>query len=101
MATAQTCSGPKWGLVKDPLARVPIDIDWEPWLTAESAVIDTSVWASSEAELVLEDESVNGAVARVFISGGLSGKTYRLRNVITTDNDLEDARTIDVVVRNR
>lgn len=40
-------------------------------------------------------------VATVFLSGGASGRTYQVRNRITTVAGRTDDRTISVVCRNR
>jgi hypothetical protein len=86
--------------VQDARARLTLGVDWSAWLTQESTTITSSVWVG-ETGIVLDGGSHTPNKATVYVSGGLTGNTYTVRNTITTASGLTDSRSLRVVIRDR
>lgn len=84
--------------LKDPNAQLDYQIDWSPWLGADQ--IATSVW-EAEVGITVDSSSNNTTKATVWLSGGVHGENYEIRNRITTGGGRTDDRTINIEVRNR
>lgn len=65
---------------KDPQDVLDFKIDWSQLVGADTIV--SSVWEVPEV-FVASQESINGAVTVVWLSGGAVG-TYKIKNTITT-----------------
>lgn len=87
----KTVNGAPMGL-KTPGSVVDFAVDWSAWLTAGES-IESSAW-TCEPTLPLTNPGQAGAVAVVFVGGGVEGETYRLTNAITTNGGRQDSRTI-------
>ena len=98
MTTPQVMENARF--VKDPRARVYVDVDWSAWLEAENATLDESEWEAPDG-ITTDGPTVNGGIVRLYVSGGTAGTSYVLRNTITTDNGLIDSRSLTVRVRDR
>lgn len=90
----------------DPQAVLPYAIDWTTWLTDENTgggtdTITSATWSADPVGLTLEDDSLAGAKATVWISGGAQDSFYRVTCHIVTSAGREDDRTIRVLVTNR
>lgn len=85
--------------VHDPDAVLPYGMDWSSWL-AEGDSIVTSTWTVPTG-LTKTDESEDGGVATVWLSGGVDGVSYSVTNHIVTAQDMEDDRTLRIIVRQR
>jgi hypothetical protein len=80
-------------------AELDFAIDWSAWLrTGETITVST--WAV-QSGLTKGADSVDGAAAIVWISGGNAGVRYVLTNTITTSAGRRDARSISVTCLQR
>lgn len=92
---------------KDPSAQLVYTMDWTQWLSTGqqvSAVTYTlQVRSNDPAPLVNESSGIsnNGKHTYVELSGGQSGKTYKVTAHITTDDGAEDSRYFRVKVESR
>lgn len=82
--------------VQDPNAVLDYNIDWSAWLNGDT--ISTSTW-TTHPDLTTSNASMTTTVATVFLTGGTNGKTYKVRNRITTTNGRTDDETFDVIIR--
>ena len=84
----------------DPDEVLDYSVDWTGRIEADP--IATSDWTISPDGSLTEDSSAFvGAVATVWLSGGVAGATYVLLNHITTEGGrtLDQSVTIKVVTR--
>lgn len=89
---------------KAPDAELDYGINWgEKWL--EGDTLDTSEWAILSPNpgdgLSIADEAHTDSTTTVWLSGGVLGKQYLLRNSITTTGGRSDSRVIAVTIRER
>lgn len=88
------------GFVKDPQATLDYAIDWTLWLDGDE--INTSNWtAESGITITPGSPDFTTTVASVYISGGVEGSDYTLKNTITTVGGRTDERTLLIKIRNR
>ena len=90
------------GFVKDPEATLDYSVDWGPWLDGD--LISTSNWTiDSPLTIISASDSVNDTdtITTVYVSGGVAGEEYELKNTITTDGGRTDERTLKIRVRER
>jgi hypothetical protein len=72
--------------------------DWSELLSGNDSIL-SSAWSNDGGEsLVLDGDSVTGSVTSVWISGGVAGKTYRISNIVTTNQGRRDARYFSVTI---
>lgn len=102
-----------YAVLKDPQATLDYSIRWTDWLDGDA--ISDSTWSvtgnESPVSLTVDSASygsdttvspnVANAVAKVWLSAGTVGITYRVTNHITTSAGREDERTIEVEVQNK
>lgn len=82
---------------KDPLATLDYTVDWSDWLDAGDT-IDTSTW-TIDAGITSSLESNTTTTATVWLSGGVSGTSYNVVNIITTTLGRIQPRTLTIFVR--
>lgn len=70
--------------VQGPTETVEYQILWSEVLP-ENTTISASEWSGDG--VVLTNEALDGSFTAVFVSGGLVGKMYTLKNSITLDNN--------------
>jgi hypothetical protein len=87
-------------LVRDPRSRLPVEIDWSAWLAQEGTTLASSTW-SADAGLTLDTPANDATSASVFVSSGLAGTSYVLRNTIAGTNGVIDSRSLRIVCRDR
>ncbi len=88
---------------KDPDAKLDYTIDWTDWLaSAGNDTIAVSTW-TVPAGLTHGSpaDSLAGAQATVWASGGTKGTKYTLTNQITTAGGRVEQRSIVLVIKNR
>ncbi len=68
-------------IIHPPAAILNYGFDWTQEIGSETIV--TSTWTISPT-LTLQNESINGNIASVFVNGGVAGKLYTLTNTIST-----------------
>jgi hypothetical protein len=88
---------------KDPEAIKDYAVDWTA-LLATGETITESVWTVDDADLVIgsaspHEPSILLGVCSVWLSGGVAGSKYKVKNHITTSRGLEDERTISIKVK--
>lgn len=87
-------------LKRDPRSRLPVNFDWSAWLLKEGTTISASSMLI-DAPAVIDTPGFTSTVAGVFVSGGVAGSSYVLRNTITCANGLIDSRSMRIVCENR
>lgn len=90
---------------KDTQASLVYTMDWSQWLPA-GQTIATSSWqletiTGDTAPLVNEAASNTNSAALIEISGGTSGKIYKIYNTITTSSGYQDRRYFRIKVKAR
>lgn len=90
-------------IVKDPSAKLPYGRTWADWLEAGDSIASAAWSVSPEGELTInaDKSGVSGAIANVFLEGGVAGRDYTLTCHVVTTNGLEDDRSFIVRVRER
>ena len=83
--------------IKDQAAVLDYQIDWATWLSSDT--INESIWLAPG--LTIDSESETTTATTVWLSGGSTGKTYKVTNNITTDGGRTDERSFTVSVANR
>lgn len=90
---------------KDPTADLVYTVDWSQWLP-QGQTISTSAWTletitGDTTPLVNEGTSNTTTKASIEISGGTTGKIYKVYNSITTSAGYNDRRYFRIKVRTR
>lgn len=83
---------------KDPGEVLDYDLDWTLRLNGDT--IATSVWSiHTGSALLITSQSNNATVSKVILSGGLLGKTYTLKNTITTASGDTMIETVTILIK--
>ena len=82
---------------KDDSSELDYICDWSDWLNGDTIV--DSWWAIPQG-LTTNGDAHNNTVATIWIDCGEVGKTYTIKNHITTAAGLEDERSITLRVKN-
>lgn len=69
--------------LKQPVERMDYDVDFTEWLTAGDNV-DTCDVTSSDPALVIDEVTLNDPRVKVWLTGGTSGKKYKVSLTATT-----------------
>ena len=90
-------------LLKDPDATLDYAVDWgTDYLVGD--VLQSSSWSVSPVEpggAAVESSEADELIATVTVSGGLSGRLYRLINQVVTASGRVDSRSIVLRVEKR
>ena len=70
--------------------------DWAEFLSEGSAV-ETSQWGVP-VPLVATSPTVSGTTTEIVISGGVSGKIYKIENTVTFGSGLSASRSFQLVI---
>ena len=83
--------------LKDPSSSdVDFSLDWTSYLEAGEEV-NASTWAPSDpAGLTIVTSAYSATLTTVYVSGGVRGQVYRLRNTIGTTNGRSDDRSLTI-----
>jgi hypothetical protein len=81
---------------KDINATSSYQFDWTAWLAGDT--ISTSAWAPLPSDLTVVSSSNTTTTASIVLSGGIAGRTYRMRNRITTAAGLIEDQTAELVI---
>jgi hypothetical protein len=84
--------------LKDPNAVLDYQIDWSPWLGADT--IATSAWTVPSG-ITKDSDTKTATTVTVWLSSGVAGTKYALTNRITTAGGRTDDRTITISVKER
>jgi hypothetical protein len=87
---------PSWP-VKDPDALLDYDIDWSPWLGADT--ISSSVWVVEAGTVVVSSDQFTNKVTKVWLQGGVLGEHCRITNRIVTAAGRTDDRTVKLDIK--
>lgn len=91
-------------ITKDPNEKLDYNLDWGNRLAAFGGEIATSEWTVPAGLTTAVAGSFVGGVTTIYLSGGTEGKTYTVRNKITT-TAAPDARIMSksfkIVVKNK
>lgn len=85
--------------IKDPDAVLDWTWDWQNWL-ADGETISASSWIIT-AGLTKNSESATSTNTKVWLSGGQSGRPYRVTNRITTNLGRTDDRSVTIRITDR
>lgn len=69
---------------KQPVEVLDYDIDYSEWLTAGDNVQSIAAPLVEPAGLVVDSTFVNDPVVKIWLSGGISGTTYKITVTMTT-----------------
>ena len=83
-------------LPKSAISVLDIGINWADWLN-QGDTIATSEW-TADPEITISRQQLTTTSTSCYIAGGVDGKTYRIFNKITTDNDLVESRFITISI---
>lgn len=83
---------------KDPDANKDYSVDWSAAL-ATAETIEVSVWTASSPDLAIGLDDIKDAVCTVWLSGGVAGASYTVKNTITTHRGMIDERTVTIKVK--
>lgn len=91
-------------IVKDPDAVLDYGHDWSDWL-AEGETITESTWSTDPLEdgieIVDASATFDDTSTTVWLRGGTPNQTYVVSNHITTTEDREDDRSLEIHCRER
>ena len=83
-------------LIKSAVSVVDIGINWAGWLNTGDTIV-ASEWQTDPA-IAISRQQMSTTTTSCYIAGGVVGKTYKVFNKITTDNDLVESRFITVSI---
>jgi hypothetical protein len=88
---------------KQPADQLDYDLDFSEWLTGSDTI--TGAVAVSDApdeddELVVESVSITDQQVKVWLSGGITGSTYKVTATITTSEGRVKELDFKIRVRN-
>ena len=86
---------------KDPDAVLDYSFDWSNWLDDSGPETISSRTVTVETGLTKDSDSESNGVVTVWLSGGISGKTYTVACEIVTSAGRTDERTMLIKVRQR
>lgn len=70
--------------IKAPEARRDADVSFDRWLVEGDHIVSANAEADSD-ELDIESVQVFDEIVKVWISGGLNGRSYTVKVIVTTD----------------
>lgn len=87
--------------VHDPDAVLDYSVDWSAWLAGDT--IASAAWTSTAGVTILDDPAptVEGSVAKVWLSGGTTGQRESVTCHVVTAEGREDDRTFWLSVAQR
>lgn len=85
-----------------PGSNLDYGFDWSSWLTAGETIV-SSVWTTTDSNVVLANAQVAGGVTSVYVSGiSAVGKLSTIVNTITTSlNTKIDSRSLVLSCKHR
>jgi hypothetical protein len=71
---------------------------WTNWLAVIEDTIESSEWTITpdDGELTIDDESVDGTITTVWLSGGVIDKSYTVTNRVHTAGGRTELKSIHV-----
>lgn len=85
----------------DPDSVLDYSVDWAVWLR-DGETVDDATWAIPDGLVeATQGHAVNGAVATVWIRGGVLGKNYTVTCHVVTSEGREDDHSITLKCRQK
>jgi len=84
---------------KDPRAKLDYTVDWTDWLEP-GAAISSSMWSGASG-VTVASTMISGGKATCWVSGGVAGSSYIIRNFILTSEGREDSRSFRLKVADK
>lgn len=75
------------------------EFDWSGFLEAGETISSSTVTVSDGITKVSDAINTGAESVTVWLSGGLLGRTYTIKNVITTTESRTDSRVFTVTIR--
>lgn len=72
--------------LKQPADTLDYDLDYAEWLTSGDTVASADVVAEPASDLVVEAVFLSTPIVKLWLSGGVSGTSYKLTITITTND---------------
>jgi hypothetical protein len=85
---------------KQPADQLDYDLDFSEWLTGTDTITGAVATSSVPAELVVLSVAVSDQAAKVWVSGGIDGTTYKVTATITTSEGRIKENEFKIRVRN-
>lgn len=82
---------------KQPADTLDYDIDFSSWLTDEDTIVAAAAVSSVPAELTIDSVLSSSQAVKVWVSGGLTGSTYKV--TATSTSALGRVKEIDFKIR--
>lgn len=86
---------------KDPSAVLPYKFDWSEWLSEGETISAKTVTASAGITVDSSTVTDTNTTVTVILSGGTTGKKYRVTCEITTSASNTDQRTMTFKMEDR
>lgn len=86
---------------QDPQARLDYDINWGPWLGADTITSATASVTPTGSMVIDGAVEKTTTVTKVWVKGGIPGNKYTVTVHIVTAGNREDDRSIEITVRER
>lgn len=71
--------------LKQPAETLDYDLDYTEWLTPGDTVVSAEVVVAPASDLAVDAVFLNTTIVKLWLSGGVSGTTYKLTITTTTD----------------
>lgn len=81
---------------QDPVSTLDYNIDWTAWLGGDT--ISSSTWIT-HPDITISNTTFTGVITTVYLTGGTAGKTYKVKNKISTTNGRTEEETFDLTIR--
>jgi hypothetical protein len=69
---------------KQPADQLDYDLEFSDWLTSGDTINGATAVSDVPTELIIQSVSVSGQIVKVWISGGVTGSTYKVTATVTT-----------------
>lgn len=86
--------------LKDADAVLDFGVDWSNWLE-DGDTISSSSWTVTPSTITTDSTENTTTVAKIWLSGGLTGTTYTATNRIVTSDGRTEDRSIYIKVVER
>ena len=71
-------------LTKQPADYLDYDVNFEEWLTDDDTIASAGATVEPAGELTIGDVLISSPIVKLWLSGGLDGKTYKITLTATT-----------------
>ena len=85
---------------KQPADQLDYDLDFSDWLTGSDVITGVVAVSSIPDELIVQSASIADQTAKIWLTGGISGTTYKITATIATSEGRIKELEFKVRVRN-